>query len=409
MADFYQTGLVPTLHGLNRLGLPRLESEMEKLARRKGIGLVLPALYSEFETPATKLILQELRQVRYLRRIVVALARASESQYQRVCRLFEGFPTEVTVLWVDSEPVGSFVSHLENSGLSCGDEGKGRSCWLAYGYLLGKGDCDVIALQDCDIKTYHRHMLSRLVFPIAERRLNYEFAKAYYPRFTHKFNGRVTRLFLTPLVRSLQDCGVTATFLRFIDSFRYGLAGEFAMTAQLARNMRVSSDWGLEVSTLYEVWSKVPTIRTCQVDLTECYDHKHQDLSASDRTKGLRKMTRDIAKVMFRSLGKEGCVLSADLLRTTLPLRYQKAAEEMVSRYQADALMNGLDYDRHAEEGAVETFCRSLVEAAAEFLAEPLGETPLPTWQRVEEAVPDAYDQLMAAAELEGVEAAQTA
>lgn len=411
MADFYQTGLVPTLHGLNREGLPRLEAELERTAGDPGIGLVLPALYSEFETPAMKLIMEELKHVRYLKRIVLALARAGEREYNRVVKLFEGFPTEVTILWIDSAPVQDFFSYLEDSGLSSGVEGKGRSCWLCYGYLLAKGDCDIFALQDCDIRTYHRRMLARLVYPISDSRLDFDFAKGYYPRYTHKLNGRVTRLFLTPLVRSLQDCGVHTEFLRFIDSFRYGLAGEFAMKADLARTMRVPSNWGLEVSTLHEVWQRVPTMRTCQVDLTECYDHKHQDLSADDSERGLHKMSKDIAKAMFRALGKEGVLLSGDLLSNTLPLRYQQMAEAMVSRYRADAIINGLEYNRHIEESSIEVFAESLTEAAHEFLANPLGEAPLSSWNRVVDAAPDVFERLVSAAELEGglARSAQTA
>lgn len=404
MADFYQTGLVPTLHGLSRDGLPHLEAELEQISRTRGIGLVLPALYSEFETPAMKGIMQELREVNYLRRIVLVLARADERQYRRVCGLFRDFPTEVTVIWIDSDPVQDFFRYLEDNGLSSGVEGKGRSCWLAYGYLMAKGDCDVIALQDCDIKTYTRRMLARLVYPLVMPKHRFEFSKGYYPRYTHKFNGRVTRLFLTPLVRSLYDCGVNAEFLRYLDSFRYGLAGEFAMSTALARQMRVPSDWGLEVSTLHEVYQRLAVMRTCQVDLTECYDHKHQELSSNDPGKGLHKMSKDIAKALFRALGKEGAVLGADLLKTTLPLRYLRAAEEMVTRYHADAMMNGLEYCRHTEESSVEVFAHALADAAAEFLANPLGEAPLASWQRVEEAAPEVYDTLVAAAELHEVE-----
>ncbi len=406
MSDFYQTGLVPTLHGLNRDGLPRLEAELDYCAGKHGIGLVLPALYSEFETPAMKLIMEELRRVRYLKRIVLALAQAGEREYHRVVRLFAGFPTEVTVIWIDSDPVQEFFACLEDAGLSAGVEGKGRSCWLSYGYLMAKGDCDIIALQDCDIRTYHRRMLARLVYPLVDSRLNFEFSKGFYPRYTDKLNGRVTRLFLTPLVRSLQDCGVHANFLRFLDSFRYGLAGEFAMRTDLARTMRVPSDWGLEVSTLHEVWQRVPAMRTCQVDLTECYDHKHQELSAEDSSRGLHKMTKDIAKAMFRALGREGEVLSADMLLNTLPLRYQQMAEAMVVRYRADAMMNGLEYNRHIEETSIEVFAQSLSDAAQEFLANPLGEAPLASWERVADASPDVFERLVRAAELEGEMAA---
>lgn len=224
-------------------------------------------------------ILEHLQRVPWLRRIVFGAARANYEQYSEVCRLFAKLPVESTVLWLDSEPVQDFLQSAHQAGLPVLHPGKGQACWLGLGYLLAKADCDVIALQDCDIRTYHRHMLTRLVYPMVAD-FQFEFAKAFYPRFTGQLNGRVTRLFFTPLIRALQDAGVHSPFLRYLDSFRYGLSGEIAVTAALARRLRVAPDWGLEVSTLHEVWQQVPVTRICQVDLTDCYDHKHQVLSA---------------------------------------------------------------------------------------------------------------------------------
>jgi glucosyl-3-phosphoglycerate synthase len=102
MADFYQTGVVTTLHRLTPNSIERLEADLEKFSRNKPIGLVLPALYSEFETLAMQRIVPELRKVRYLQRIVVVLAKATPEQFERARSFFDDFYTPVTVLWVDS-------------------------------------------------------------------------------------------------------------------------------------------------------------------------------------------------------------------------------------------------------------------------------------------------------------------
>ena len=83
MADFQQTGVVTTLHRLTPNSIDRLEADLEKFSRNKPIGLVLPALYSEFETLAMQRIVPELSKVRYLQRIVVVLAKATQEQYER--------------------------------------------------------------------------------------------------------------------------------------------------------------------------------------------------------------------------------------------------------------------------------------------------------------------------------------
>ncbi|MCS7314228.1 MAG: hypothetical protein RMI94_04270 [Bryobacterales bacterium] len=401
MADFYQTGVVATLHRLNPDGLERLESELEGFSGERPIGLVLPALYSEFETPAMRRIVDELRRVRYLRRVAVALGRANRDQYLRACSFFRDLPAPVTVLWLDSPRIGRLFRLLEEYGLCAGPDGKGRSCWLAFGFILAMGDCDVIALHDCDIVNYDRRMLARLCYPVANPNLGFEFCKGYYARVTDRMHGRVTRLFVTPLVRALEGMAPGAPFLKFLDSFRYPLAGEFAMKANLARVNRIPGDWGLEVGVLAEVFRNCALSRVCQVDLADNYEHKHQALSPDDPHSGLRKMAVDVAKSLFRTMAGEGLVLTRDHFRS-LQVRYVRLAEDTINRYYADALLNGLHFDRHAEELAVATFARSLRQAAEEYLEDPLGLPPIPNWNRVISAIPDFFGHLLAAVEADG-------
>jgi glucosyl-3-phosphoglycerate synthase len=387
--DFHQTGLVPILHGLNRQNGALLEQQIERAARTRPVGLILPALYSEFQTPAMGRILEELHRVRYLRRIVLMLARATEKQFLEVQSLFASLPCESTVVWIDGDPVQGFLSDLEAAGLWPGIEGKGRSCWLAFGYLLAKGDCQVAVLQDCDIRTYHRQMLARLVWPLVAPDRPFEFAKGFYPRYTDRFHGRVTRLFLAPLLCALEDCGVRSRLLDFIGSFRYGLAGEFGLSLALAREMEIAPDWGLEIHTLAEVHRRLHPSRAVQVDLADCYDHKHQELSLCDASRGLNRMTRDIARALFRALAADGAPLNRDQLTLVLAHRFRQAAASMISRYEADSAFNGLVYDRAAEEEAVELFAEAVAGAASSFCEAPLAGQSLPSWRRVERALPD--------------------
>lgn len=393
MADFYQTGCVTTLHRLSHGGLERIEKELEEFGQALPIGLVLPALYSEFETPAMQGIVQELAHVPYLRHIVVALGRANEMEFLRARDHFSGFPGRVSFLWMDSPRMQEMLHDLEACGLTAGPDGKGRSCWMAYGYLLAQGECEVIALHDCDIVNYSREMLARLCYPVANPNLGFEFCKGFYTRVTDRMHGRATRLFLTPLVRAMESLAPGVPFLRFLDSFRYALAGEFAMRSNLARVNRIPGDWGLEVGVLAEVFRNCATARICQVDLAENYEHKHQALSPDDPTRGLNRMAADIAKSLFRKVAGEGVVLSREHFQT-LQVRYVRIAEDMISRYYADAMLNGLNFDRHTEELAVATFARGLRRASAEFMRDPLGLPLIPNWNRVVAAMPDFFERL---------------
>lgn len=398
MSDFYQTGVVTTLHRLKANSIERLEGDLERFSRRRPIGLVLPALYAEFETPAMQRIVPELRKVQYLQRIVLALGQASREDYDKVRGIFDDFYTPVTVLWVDSERIQKLFQLLEERGLSAGGDGKGRSCWMSYGYMLAMGDCDVIALHDCDIVNYDRQMLARLCYPIAHPNLGFEFCKGFYARVTDRMHGRVTRLFVTPLVRALESLAPTAAFLHFLDSFRYPLAGEFAMDANLARVNRIPGDWGLEVGVLAEVFRNCAVARVCQVDLADTYEHKHQTLSADDRTKGLTRMASDIAKSLFRTIAAEGLVFTGDHFRS-LEVRYVRIAQDMIARYYTDAMLNGLKFDRHSEEMAVNAFAKSLRHAALEFIDDPLGLPLIPNWNRVLAAIPEFFELLQDAVE----------
>jgi glucosyl-3-phosphoglycerate synthase len=401
MADFLQTGSITTIHALKPDQWQRLDGELRRWGRRKPLGLVLPALYSEFENPAIYQILGELEKVNWIERIVLVLSQADEAEYEQVCRLFAGFGNRATVLWRESEEVQELLAGILEAGFPVDMPGKGRACWLGMGYLLAKGDVEVIAFQDCDIKTYHRKMLARLVAPLMAPDLDFEFAKAYYARFNSKLNGRLTRLMVGPLLAALRRCGVASPFLDYLSWFRYPLSGEIAMGTRLARTIHVAPDWGLEISTLAEVYRRVPVGRVCQVDVAECYDHKHQAVSAEDPGKGLHRMAREVAEAIFRGTAAGGAVLSPEMLTAALPLAYRAEALEAVLRYQADAVMNGLDFDLRAETSSVEVFARGVEEAAIEFLDRPAGRPPLPAWQEVEAALPEVVDQFEAMAQAE--------
>ena len=90
---------------------------------------------------------------------------------------------------------------------------------------------DAVALHDCDILTYDRALLARLLYPVVHPRFQYDFCKGYYARVAAgKLGGRVCRQLVTPLLRALREMHGERPFLTYLDSFRYPLAGEFSRT-----------------------------------------------------------------------------------------------------------------------------------------------------------------------------------
>ena len=215
---------------------------------------------------------------------------------------------------------------------------------------------------------------------------------------TDRLHGRVTRLFFTPLIRSLQRVVGSQPLLTFLDGFRYPLAGEFSMVRDLAWINRTPGDWGLEVGVLAEVYRNCALRRICQADIAEAYEHKHQALSADDANAGLLKMCVDITKALFRNLASEGVVLSEASLKT-LRAAYLQAAQEAIRRYQDDAAINSLRFDRHEERMAVDAFLKGIKLASEGFLEDPLGAPMISNWSRVVAAVPDIFERLADAVE----------
>lgn len=393
MADLYQTGVVATFHRFGPADLERMEGELTEFNRHRPIALVLPATYSELEAPALPNIVKEISRVRYLNEIVVTMGRTNKEQFQKAKQFFSVLPQRTRIIWNTGPGIGKLYDLLAKSDLPAGEDGKGRSCWTAYGYILAREESKVIALHDCDIVNYSRELLGRLCYPVASPNVDYAFCKGYYARVTDRMHGRVTRLFVTPLLRSLQKLLGYLPLLVYLDSFRYPLAGEFSMSTDLARINRIPGDWGIEVETLAEVYRNVSQKRICQVELCETYEHKHQPLSAENPKTGLMKMSIDIAKAVFRNLAIEGACVSESILNT-LVINYLRTAQDTIKRYNDDAALNGLIFDRHQETITVEAFTQAIQIAGREFLENPLYSPLIPNWSRVTSAIPDFLKQL---------------
>ncbi|MCH8498496.1 MAG: glycosyl transferase [Marinobacter sp.] len=397
MGDFYQNGIITTLHNLTRRPVEELEKELMGFRSRRPMSLVLPCLYSEREGPALAGIVDELAKVPYLEQIVIGLDRADEAQYRHAMQYFSRLPQQVSVLWNDGPRLRALDLKLREQGLAPTEMGKGRNVWFCFGYVLASGVGKSVALHDCDILTYQRDLLARLIYPVANPNFNYMFCKGYYARVAEgKMNGRVSRLLVTPLIRALKKVCGPSDFLDYLDSYRYPLAGEFSLRTDVIHDLRIPSDWGLEIGVLSEMKRNYATNRLCQVDIADTYDHKHQDLSPEDASRGLSKMSTDISKALFRKLATNGEVFSTETFRT-IKATYFRIALDFVETYQNDALVNGLTFDRHREEKAVEMFARNIVNAGAYFLDNPMDTPFIPSWSRVESALPDILAELQQA------------
>ncbi len=393
MTDFWQNGEVTVLQHLKDRPEEDLEQELIRIGQQRKTALLLPALYSEFDTPAMPGIIAELKRVRYLHKVVLSLDQADRSQFANARRQMDGLPMEVKIVWHDGPGMQALLEELRQADFNIDHPGKGRSVWMTMGYILADRQVYAMATHDCDIIDYHRLLLARLVYPVVHPATEFEFSKGYYARVTDRLYGRVTRLFYTPLVRTLQRMLGPSPFLAYLDNFRYALSGEFAMIASLAKGIRISPTWGLEVSLLSEVYQRTSVNRICQVEIAKTYEHKHQPLEKDRPSEGLIRMACDIAKALFRVLSQDGIILSSAFFRTLLTA-YTQEARLSIEKFHALSLINGLTYDRHSEIEAAEAFVDSLRCAIAGFMEDSVGIPMMPAWVRVTAAIPDFQDRL---------------
>ena len=101
MADFCQNGVITTLQKLKARPVEEIERELKTIARKRKMILLLPALVTEFDGVAMPKIIEELKEVDYLDKIVLSLDRADEKQFNRIRKIMSVLPVDVRVVWHD--------------------------------------------------------------------------------------------------------------------------------------------------------------------------------------------------------------------------------------------------------------------------------------------------------------------
>ena len=331
--------------------------------------------------------------------MIIGLDQASKQEFLKAKKFFYDLPQNVYILWNDGPRLKKIDLQLKKLNLSPQEKGKGRNIWYCMGFAISLKESGSVALHDCDIVTYNKNLPAKLFYPVTNPNFHFDFCKGYYPRVAQqKMNGRVTRLLVTPLLKSLQKILGHNEYLTFLDCFKYPLAGEFSFKYDLLNDIRIPHDWGLEIGILSEMYRNFASNRICQVDIADTYEHKHQEVSKNNKQKGLSKMTIDISKALFRKLATQGHVFSNETFRS-LKATYYRTALDYISSYSYDAEMNDIKLDINTEESYVELFSENIMKAGERVLDNPVKLNLMPNWSRVRSAVPFIYEKLIDAVE----------
>jgi len=379
MANFSQkSGRITTFHILKQ-DLKHLRNQLRLHSKWKKTTLIIPLLASEYTDPVNrpvlKNILRQLRHIAYVSTIIFGLDRATEEEVLLLRELIVSSGIKnYLIQWNDGPGFRSIYEQLNAAGFDISEPGKGKNMFLSFGISIALG-AQSIGLIDADIRTFRREQLDRLFYPVVV--LDYDFSKAYYARLADReLYGRVKRLLLDPLLFSLKRKFTESqkekmlNLIEFLLSFNYQLSGEVAFHVDLLKKMRFAANWGVEIFTLIEVYRKAASAAQVMFSI-EPFDHKHQDASPMDPTRGLNRMAIDIVTTLMTAvIIEEGFEISETFFRD-LAITYQAIAEEQVKKYSDDASFSNLKYNRDNEEFLIKNLFRNSIIYAGEVLTAP--------------------------------------
>lgn len=379
MSDFSQNRLKMTTFHILDQDRRHLRNKLRLSSKWKKTVIVIPLLASEYTDPENlpvfENILRQLSEIRYLSAVIFGLDRADEAEAFMLRDLLRKHDIRNHLIqWNDGPGFRSIYEQLNQAGFNIQEPGKGKNMFLSFGIAIATG-AESIALIDADIRTFHRIQLERLLYPVVV--LGYDFSKAFYARLKEgEFYGRVKRLLLDPLLLSLKRKFTESQeekMLRLVDfllGFNYQLSGEVAFHVDLLKRMRFATNWGVEIFTLIEVYRKASS--AAQVMFMEhAFDHKHQEVSQDDQSKGLNRMAVDVVTTLVNALVIEEGLEFSDTFFRDLAITYRAVAEELVKKYSDDASFNNLRHDRDAEENLVKQVFQPAILYAGDLLSSP--------------------------------------
>ncbi|MFP8956137.1 glycosyl transferase family 2 [Natrialbaceae archaeon A-CW3] len=363
----YTQERLTTLHQLTdqAVGFDGLEGVLEETA------IVVPMTDRELERPAAEAVLSALETLQPSPAIVIVPVRAPADRIEPFRTWLDSFDLPSQVLWCNAPGVRQLLSTV---GLD-GELGKGRDVWLALGPATR--DAEYVVVHDADATSYRADHVARLLSPLA---MGYAFSKGYYARVEDgRLYGRLCRLLYEPLIESLSSTH-DEPILEYLSAFRYALAGEFGVTASLARELRPPRTWGLEVATLGDAYDYAGFDGSAQVDLG-IHQHDHRDV---DGKTGLEGMSHDVAGTLLAILEERG----VDVNYETIQERYCSVADRLIGQYRADATFNGLVYDETGERAQVDRYASALEPPTTRDRLPPWSERPLEPAAVVDAATP---------------------
>ncbi len=267
-------------------------------------------------------------------------------------------------------------------------KGKGAGMWLSVPISQG----DIMCFVDSDILDFQKEFVTALCHSIVYswnlKEAATKFVKAYYTRITlQKSNsdtlilgGRVSRLLASPLLKSIVE---TFSLYPGLEDIKYPLAGEFAVTRELMKQLRFPNTYAVETSLLFQIYDLIGPSAMAQLYLGS-YRHLGRAFQA------LEPMAYQIADFMLRTVeGRLDQPFISDDKRQ-LVTAYSENTKELMEVYRRiSAQLEGKEkiVYSHEEERERAQFFEKVVRDVIE--GESREKRPryltLPSWARISE------------------------
>ena len=223
-------------------------------------------------------------------------------------RVFRGMPFPVKVHWTNGPAIQELLVSVQDLGLDVtGPPGKGWAVWQGLGVACR--DAEVVGLFDADIRTFGLSYPERMLRPLLDPSHGMAYVKAFYSRLsleTQALQGRATRLFVGPLLASLEQVFGPLPYLRYLRSFRYPLAGVCVQHGS-GHEPADPSDWGLRLASFLrstDMWLRVASRKStlaCLITNTRAWSSADRRAATDGR--------RIFCTVLRGLMEHEGCGL----------------------------------------------------------------------------------------------------
>jgi hypothetical protein len=213
--------------------------------------------------------------------------------------------------------------------------GKGSGIWLSVPITQG----DIICFVDADIMNFKKEFITGLCHPIIYswkiQEAAVKFVKAYYARVTVTktdpqttiLGGRICRLLAVPLLKSIVD-----TFKLYVglESVKYPLAGEFAVSRDIIEQINFPNTYAIETSLLFQTYDLIGPSSIAQLDL-DIYRHIGQ------RFENLETMAYQIVDSALRVVDEKLNRPLTNEEKEQLMVSYQENIDHLTGEYKKTA------------------------------------------------------------------------